>query len=230
MWMIAQICCTPDFHCNTVLQRKNRLFQAKREPGANGGLCNVLIAFGISLNVGFWENSAMTRRSRSKSKRRGAVCGSSIPPTSTVLPVAMAPSYHLEVGSASGNLAPLNIKIVGQNATSGGCCTYGAPGGNIILTPGAAAGSYNAGGVAIGTYNSASANGLAVSGSVGIRTPSPNGTLDVYGGHLLASRGETAPTISSCGTSPTISGTDNSFKVTMGSGVLTSCVINFGTT
>ena len=40
--------------------------------------------------------------------------------------------------------------------------------------------------------------------------------------------GGTAPTISSCGTSPAISGSDSSFNVTMGSGTLTSCVINFG--
>ena len=42
--------------------------------------------------------------------------------------------------------------------------------------------------------------------------------------------GGTAPTISSCGTSPSISGADSSFNVTMGGGTLTSCVINFGTT
>lgn len=39
------------------------------------------------------------------------------------------------------------------------------------------------------------------------------------------------PTISACGGgSPTITGTDNAFLVTAGTGALASCVINFGTT
>jgi hypothetical protein len=66
--------------------------------------------------------------------------------------------------------------------------------------------------------------------NVGIGTTAPNALLDVYGGHLLASRGGMTPTISSCGTSATISGTDNSFKVTVGSGAGTTCTINFGST
>jgi hypothetical protein len=67
------------------------------------------------------------------------------------------------------------------------------------------------------------------SGNVGIGTTAPSGLLDVYGGHMLT-RGGTAPTISACGTSPSISGSDNSFKVTAGTGGLTACVINFGVT
>ena len=64
-------------------------------------------------------------------------------------------------------------------------------------------------------------------GNVGIGTTAPAATLEVYGGHLLASRGGTAPTVSSCGSSPSISGTDSSFEVTTGSNA--SCTITFGT-
>jgi hypothetical protein len=47
--------------------------------------------------------------------------------------------------------------------------------------------------------------------------------------HLLAGTG-TTPAVSSCGTSPTVSGGDNFGTVIAGTGVLTSCVINFGKT
>jgi len=53
--------------------------------------------------------------------------------------------------------------------------------------------------------------------------------IEDNGGKFLV-RGGTAPTISSCGTAPAISGSDSSFKLTMGSGALTSCVVNFGST
>jgi hypothetical protein len=47
--------------------------------------------------------------------------------------------------------------------------------------------------------------------------------------HLLAGTG-TTPTNSSCGVSPTVSGGDNFGTVVAGTGVLTSCVVNFGKT
>lgn len=51
------------------------------------------------------------------------------------------------------------------------------------------------------------------------------------GGHILASgSGGTTPTISSCGVSPSISGSDNFGSVTAGTGILATCVVNFGKT
>jgi hypothetical protein len=38
------------------------------------------------------------------------------------------------------------------------------------------------------------------------------------------------PTMGTCGTSPSVSGNDNVGKVTVGTGVVTSCTVNFGTT
>jgi hypothetical protein len=94
--------------------------------------------------------------------------------------------FDVEGGTAAGNLTPQNIKIVGQSATDGGCCAYGAPGGNILLVPGTAVGSYSSGAVVIGTYTSGPANGLTVSGSVGIGTTSPAAKLDVAGAIKLS--------------------------------------------
>lgn len=59
-------------------------------------------------------------------------------------------------------------------------------------------------------------------------TSSPGFGNVLANGHVLASG--TAPTVSSCGTSPTISGGDNFGSITAGGGVLSSCVVNFGAT
>jgi hypothetical protein len=67
-------------------------------------------------------------------------------------------------------------------------------------------------------------------GFVGIGTTSPQAKLDVYGGTFLASRGGSSPSISSCGTSPTVTGTNNSMVLTMGSGTLTTCSVTFNPT
>lgn len=67
------------------------------------------------------------------------------------------------------------------------------------------------------------------SGGISVNT-STAGTAGsaLVNGHLLASG--TAPTVSSCGSSPSITGGDNFGSVTAGGGVLTTCVINFGQT
>jgi len=66
--------------------------------------------------------------------------------------------------------------------------------------------------------------GLVAIGSTGAKA----GLHDALGQFLVT--GGTAPTISACGTSPAISGSDSSFTLNMGSGTLTSCVVNFGAT
>lgn len=67
-------------------------------------------------------------------------------------------------------------------------------------------------------------------GSVGIGTATPSEALDVYSGHLLARGGSTPTTFSGCGTSPSASGSDNSFLLTYGAGTPTAaCTITFGT-
>lgn len=53
------------------------------------------------------------------------------------------------------------------------------------------------------------------------------GILNVVN-HITAT--STAPTISSCGVSPSVSGSDNFGSVTAGTGILSSCVVNFGVT
>jgi hypothetical protein len=68
------------------------------------------------------------------------------------------------------------------------------------------------------------------SGCVGVGTTTDCGIGSLLANvHLLAGTG-TTPTVSSCGVSPSISGGDNFGTVTAGTGVLTSCVVNFGKT
>lgn len=52
-----------------------------------------------------------------------------------------------------------------------------------------------------------------------------SGTLQTFLGHLAA--GTSAPTLSSCGTSPAIVGDDKDGQVTMGTGSPTGCIITF---
>lgn len=56
-----------------------------------------------------------------------------------------------------------------------------------------------------------------------------NGTLILNGVIGKFKTYGTAPTINACGTSPSIDGTDNAISLTMGSGTLTECTINFAT-
>jgi hypothetical protein len=53
-----------------------------------------------------------------------------------------------------------------------------------------------------------------------------NTQMATFASHILAS--STTPTISACGTSPSVAGSDNFGTITAGSGTLTSCVMNFG--
>lgn len=79
-----------------------------------------------------------------------------------------------------------------------------------------------------GTNNAERAR-VSAAGCFGIGTTTDCGAANMLvAGHLLASG--TAPTISSCGSSPSVSGSDNFGTVTAGGGVLSSCVINFGKT
>lgn len=57
----------------------------------------------------------------------------------------------------------------------------------------------------------------------------PVEALNIYGSGELKVGG-TSPTMGTCGTSPSVSGTDTTGKVTVGAGVVTSCTVNFGTT
>lgn len=50
-----------------------------------------------------------------------------------------------------------------------------------------------------------------------------------FPGHILTPQTRTIPALTSCGTSPAITGTDFAGTVTMGTGSPTGCVITFGT-
>jgi hypothetical protein len=70
------------------------------------------------------------------------------------------------------------------------------------------------------------APGVSICGVMGYGPCNYLGTVTV-GSHILAA--STTPTISSCGSSSSVSGSDNFGKIITGTGTLTSCVINFGT-
>lgn len=67
---------------------------------------------------------------------------------------------------------------------------------------------------------------------VGINISTPLAQLSV-GGHIETSSNTattitSSPTVSSCGTNPSVSGTDVSGKITIGGGIITSCLLTFG--
>lgn len=83
--------------------------------------------------------------------------------------------------------------------------------------------------VASGATSLVEAIRIQGSGCLSIGTTTDCGAANILvNGHVLASG--TAPTVSSCGVSPSISGSDNFGSVTAGTGVLTTCVINFAKT
>ena len=117
-----------------------------------------------------------------------------------------SPAGTLDVqgGNATAAANGTSIKLYAQN---GGVVM--GNGGNIILMPGAAP---------AGAGYSA--------GNVGIGTATPGAKLDVTG-HIASSG--SVPTVGSCGTSPSIVGTDTRGKVTFGTGIPSACTITFDT-
>ena len=78
-----------------------------------------------------------------------------------------------------------------------------------------------------------------ISGTPGVATLSAQGSdadvslaLVPQGGGFVNVNGHiethgTAPTITTCGTSPSVTGNDNTFSISIGSGTVTACTINF---
>ena len=142
---------------------------------------------------------------------------------------------HTTTAPASGNIIDListttasasadkglNVALSGANSTAS-VTRYGTY-ANVTTTGTSStnvAGYYSASG-ATNNY------GLIVAaGSVGVGNTAPAATLDVTG--HIASTGFTA-TIGSCGTTPAITGNDTRGTVTIGTGVVTSCVVTFNT-
>jgi hypothetical protein len=68
---------------------------------------------------------------------------------------------------------------------------------------------------------------IASGGRVGIGTSTPIESLSVIG--HIGTYGSPAPTVQSCGTSPSITGTDTAGKIQVGTGTVTACTLKFGT-
>ncbi len=102
----------------------------------------------------------------------------------------------------------------GGAATGSSGTRNGGAGGDILFNTGAG-----------GT--GATANGAQ--GKIGFFTSSPQAPVDINSGAIRVAGG-TGPQVSSCGTSPAISGATSAFQVTVGTGTVTSCTVTFTTT
>ena len=125
-------------------------------------------------------------------------------------------------GAGSGITSGNNNVMIGPSA--GSTTTIGTD--NIIIaTRGATTGSAGIGNTLRLQGNSSSAALLCT----GTNTTTPSCTFagDVNIPHIAATG--TAPTLTSCGTSPAISGGDLAGTVTMGTGAPTGCIITFAT-
>ena len=78
------------------------------------------------------------------------------------------------------------------------------------------------------TSKMALSNGGNVAIGAGVTGTSASDLLQIIGGKIYTSG--TTPTISSCGASPAISGTDVDMKITVGTGTVTTCSVTFGNT
>lgn len=176
--------------------------------------------------------------------------GSGIPSLSTTLPA------HTLGGTISGGGNQINNVIIGTSTPLAGTFTtltattspftFGAGGTGATLTQQIIDGGSGSGGgpyiefrknsVQKWQFGTMSTQGgtsdnfifFGAGQSVNAMTISSSTSSVTFGNHILATGG-TAPTISSCGVSPSISGSDTFGSVTVGTGVVASCVINFGT-
>ncbi len=182
--------------------------------GGNGSENNALDA----VAYGGWQQVAL--------ERYDVVGGARVP---------VAPYHTLGVycftafdGTSTNCNAGLNgftteTQVHGSNEGSGTFLFY-TPNGSTGLLPGLTLSAGGKGGVSVGSTN--------VIIPTNVPTDLGNGTINAAsdiatGGHFEA-RAASAPSAGSCGTSPSIAGSDQAGYVTLGSSV-TSCAINFGT-
>jgi hypothetical protein len=126
------------------------------------------------------------------------------------------------ISSATNN----NLLIANNAATDFGLLQFGGTTSSFPSLSISTSTSVN--GVAvqiIGADGSGAAN-LLVNGKVGVGTSTPNYKLTVYGD---IATGGTAPTLSSCGGSPSVRGTDTAGEITVGTAT-TGCTVAFTST
>ena len=138
-------------------------------------------------------------------------------------------------GITGGTGGPITITGGQGGGFTGGSGSTGGTGGGVVITAGKG-----------GTANSGSTNGpggdvTMASGTAGAGAGTasiPGNVIAKIGaseawridnvGHMSTSG--TAPTFTSCGTTPAITGDDNTGTITVGTGVVTACTIAFNAT
>lgn len=102
-------------------------------------------------------------------------------------------------------VAVATVQVNGTNSISGNLTYSNSIGGIVVST-------------------TVQINGAMIANNAGVAVSTINFGL-VVGGHVEIS--STTPSVSSCGTSPSIVGNDMAGKVTIGGGVVTSCTVTF---
>lgn len=132
-------------------------------------------------------------------------------------------------GNASGPTPGLPGNITntagnGGNQSVGGA---GQPGGNITNTSGDAGTSASSGANGGNIINKlGKRSGTGTDGTWYVASSTGTAVFTVKADGSLVTGGDT-PTLSSCGTSPSVSGNNNAGTVTMGTGVITACTVTF---
>src|SRR3990167_3532546 len=120
--------------------------------------------------------------------------------------------FRAGTSGVGGTPSPGTTTLAGGHAGPGNTNNNG---GDVVLEPGAATGS---GSAKTKIYST-------ISGASGTTVRNPTLTLEVLQGHLESLN--TSPSVESCGTSPTVSGTDISGIITAGTASPTSCKLTF---
>ena len=146
-------------------------------------------------------------------------------------------------GSGSNYCGTNGTLITGGTGNSGNGYAAGGGGGGGIYAGGGGGGGFPGGGAGGGGGNLAFFANTVTGTSTATSSSVANGYLLIYlnpslslpnysintalavGGHIVT--GGTVPTISNCGNSPSVIGTDEAGIITTGTGTVNSCMLNF---